>query len=141
LGWGSGSEIPGILRFHENCHCNPGCPRIGQAIAGRLAVDGFTVVVEDVDEPSAITAAAVLSGMGIGVDVSDSAAVQRMAAAVLDRYGSIDVLVDNAGVTGKAAPVHEYRDEEWRRVMAIDLDGMARRPCFLPRWLKGLDAS
>src|SRR6202795_1201837 len=97
---------------------------IGQAIAGRLAHDGFPGVVGDVDERAAITAAAVLSGMGIGVDVSDSAAVQRMAAAVVDRYGSIDVLVNNAGVTGKAAPVHEYPDEEWRRVMAIDLDGV-----------------
>ena len=77
---------------------------IGKAIAGRLAHDGFTVVVADVDEPAAISVAAALSGMGIGVDVTDSAAVQRMAAAVLDRYGSIDVLVNNAGVTGKACP-------------------------------------
>jgi NAD(P)-dependent dehydrogenase (short-subunit alcohol dehydrogenase family) len=57
-----------------------------------LAHDGFTVVVADVDEPVAITAAAALSGMGIGVDVSDSAAAERMAATVFDRYGSIDVL-------------------------------------------------
>jgi hypothetical protein len=51
---------------------------IGKAIAGRLAHDGFTVIVADVDEPAAITEAAVLSGMGIGVDVSDSAAAKRM---------------------------------------------------------------
>ena len=97
---------------------------IGKAIAGRLAHDGFTVVVADVDEPAAITEAAVLSGMGIGLDVSDSAAAKRMAATGLHRYGSIDVLVNNAGITGKAAPVHEYPDDEWRRVMAIDLDGV-----------------
>jgi len=101
-----------------------GAKGIGKAIAGRLAHDGFTVVVADVDEPAAITEAAVLSGMGIGVDVSDSAAAKRMAATVLHRYGSIDVLVNNAGITGKAAPVHEYPDDEWRRVMAIDLDGV-----------------
>jgi 3-oxoacyl-[acyl-carrier protein] reductase len=97
---------------------------IGKAIAERLAHDGFTVVVADADEPAAITVAAALSGLGIGVDVSDSADVQRMAATVLKRYGSIEVLVNNAGVTGKAAPVHEYPDDEWRRVMAIDLDGV-----------------
>lgn len=97
---------------------------IGKAIAQRLAHDGFTVVVADADESAAITAAMELSGLGIGVDVSDCAAVQRMAAIVLDRFGSIDVLVNNAGVTGKAAPVHEYPDDEWRRVMAIDLDGV-----------------
>ena len=117
---------------------------IGKAIAERLAHDGFTVVIADADEPAAITAAAELSGLGIGVDVSDSAAVQRMAATVLERYGSIDVLVNNAGVTGKAAPVHEYPDEEWRRVMAIDLDGVfycakAVLPSMLA--LKGLGAS
>src|SRR5271154_5114503 len=95
-----------------------GAKGIGRAIAGRLAHDGFTVVIADADEPAAITAAAELAGLGIGVDVSDSAAVQRMAAAVLDRYGSIDVLVNNAGITGKAAPVQDSPDDEWRRVMA-----------------------
>src|ERR1700694_4985925 len=117
---------------------------IGKAIAGRLAHDGFTVVVADIDEPAASTAAAELSGLGIGVDVSDSADVQRMVATVLQRYGSIDVLVNNAGITGKAAPVHEYPDEEWRRVMAIDLDSVfycskAVLPSMLA--LKGLGAS
>jgi NAD(P)-dependent dehydrogenase (short-subunit alcohol dehydrogenase family) len=101
-----------------------GAKGIGQAIATRLAKDGFTVVVADIDEPAAVTTGAMLSGMGIGVDVTNSAAVHRMAATVLDRYGSIDVLVNNAGITGKAAPVHEYPDDEWRRVMAIDLDGV-----------------
>jgi NAD(P)-dependent dehydrogenase (short-subunit alcohol dehydrogenase family) len=43
----------------------------------------------------------------IGVDVSDRAAVQRMTATVLARYGSIDVLLNNEWVTGKAAPVQE----------------------------------
>src|SRR5258708_3843176 len=101
-----------------------GAKGIGRAIAGRVAQDGFTVVVADSDEPAAIAAAAELSGLGLGVDVSDSVAVERMAATVLERYGSIDVLVNNAGVTGKAAPVHEYPVDEWRRVMAIDLDGV-----------------
>lgn len=114
----------GILGFMKTAIVTGAAKGIGKAIAARLAHDGFTVVVADADGPAAITAAAELSGLGIGVDVSDSAAVQRMAATVLDRFGSIDVLVNNAGVTGKAAPVHEYPDDEWRRVMAIDLDGV-----------------
>src|SRR5271156_3056814 len=101
-----------------------GAKGIGRAIAGRLAHDGFTVVVADADEPAAITAAAELAGLAIGGDGSGSRAVQRMAATVLERDGSINVLVNNAGITGKAAPVQDYPDDEWRRVMAIDLDGV-----------------
>src|SRR5437879_4189610 len=121
---GAAREITGILRFMKTAIVTGAAKGIGRAIARRLALDGFKVVVADVDEPAAITAPAALSGMGIGVDVTDSAAVERMAAEVLDRCGLIDVLVNNAGVTGKAAPVHEYPDDEWRRVMAIDLDGV-----------------
>jgi NAD(P)-dependent dehydrogenase (short-subunit alcohol dehydrogenase family) len=120
----SQSGITGILRVMKTAIVTGAAKGIGKAIAGRLAHDGFKVVVADVDEPAAITAAATLSGMAIGVDVTDSAAVQRMVAAVLDRCGSIDVLVNNAGITGKAAPVHEYPDDEWLRVMAIDLNGV-----------------
>ncbi len=101
-----------------------GAKGIGKAIAARLAHDGFTLVIADADGPAAASAAGDLGGLGIAVDVSDSAAVQRMVAAVLERYGSIDVLVNNAGITGKAAPVHEYPDDEWRRVLSIDLDAV-----------------
>ncbi len=101
-----------------------GAKGIGSAIAQRLARDGFTVVIADADEAAAVSAAEELSGLGIGVDVSDPGAVRRMAATVLEHYGRIDVLVSNAGVTGVAKPVHEYPEEEWRRVMAIDLDGV-----------------
>jgi len=100
-----------------------GAKGIGKAIATRLARDGFTIVIADADQ-SAVAAAAEVSGLGIGVDVSDSKAVERMVATVMERYGSIDVLVNNAGITGQAAPVHEYPIEEWRRVLAVDLDAV-----------------
>jgi 3-oxoacyl-[acyl-carrier protein] reductase len=101
-----------------------GAAGIGKAIAQRLSQDGFTVVIADADEQAAIAEAKAISGFGIRLDVSDSQGAQAMAAAVLERYGSIDVLVNNAGIAGKAAPVHEYPEDEWRRVMAIDLDGV-----------------
>jgi NAD(P)-dependent dehydrogenase (short-subunit alcohol dehydrogenase family) len=101
-----------------------GAAGIGKAIAQRLSQDGFTVVIADANEPAAIAEAKAISGFGIRLDVSDSQGAQAMAAAVLERYGSIDVLVNNAGIAGKAAPVHEYPEDEWRRVMAIDLDGV-----------------
>lgn len=97
---------------------------IGRAIAERLANDGFTVAIADADGQAAISAAAEIRGFGVGVDVSDNSAVQRMVSVVLEKTGSIDVLVNNAGVAGMSVPVHEYPDAEWRRVMAIDLDGV-----------------
>jgi 3-oxoacyl-[acyl-carrier protein] reductase len=43
---------------------------------------------------------------------------------ILEHEGRLDILVNNAGVAGLAAPVAEYPDEEWRRILAIDLDGV-----------------
>ncbi len=103
---------------------------IGRAIAERLARDGFALVIADLDEGAAystaqeIESSVAASAMGVRVDVSDYASVDRMRSAVLDRYGSIDVLVNNAGIAGAAAPVQDYSVEEWRRVMSIDLDGV-----------------
>src|ERR1700683_311788 len=92
-----GGSVPtrsGILRCMKTAIVTGAATGIGRAIARRLAPDGFTVIVADADEPAAIAAASELSGLGIGVDVSDSAAVGHMAATVLARYGQIDVLVN-----------------------------------------------
>ena len=103
---------------------------IGKAIAERLAKDGFAIAVADIDKQAADSAARDIasstagSAVGFQLDVSDHAAVQEVTAAMERYFGSIDVLVNNAGIAGKAAPVHEYPADEWRRVMAIDLDGV-----------------
>jgi 3-oxoacyl-[acyl-carrier protein] reductase len=99
---------------------------IGKAIAERLAQDGFVVAVADLDEGAARTASAALGGaaFAVAVDVADEASVQRMVAAALNQAGRVDVLVNNAGIAGPAAPVAEYSAGEWRRVMAINLDGV-----------------
>jgi NAD(P)-dependent dehydrogenase (short-subunit alcohol dehydrogenase family) len=75
---------------------------IGKPSANVLTHDGFTVVVADADEPEGITAA-VASGLGIGVDVSDSGGVRRMAVTVLGRRGSIDVPLNGSGCTQNKA--------------------------------------
>lgn len=103
---------------------------IGRAIAQRLASDGFRAVIADVDEQSAavtaeeIRQAGAREATGVKLDVTQPAAAERMAAEINARFGSVDVLVNNAGIAGQAAPVEEYPIEEWRRVMAIDLDGV-----------------
>lgn len=98
---------------------------IGAGIAVRLSADGLAVVVADVDLPSAERHAATLSdALACQVDVSSPASVEEMVRRVVERYGRVDVLVNNAGVTGPAAPLAEYPYEEWRRVLSVDLDGV-----------------
>jgi 3-oxoacyl-[acyl-carrier protein] reductase len=103
---------------------------IGKAIARRLARDGFTTVLADMDLPAARAAAEEISKecggrtLAAAVDVSDPAGPRRMVESVLAAAESIDVLVNNAGIAGKASAVHDYPDEEWRRVMGVNLDGV-----------------
>ncbi|MEO6062943.1 MAG: SDR family NAD(P)-dependent oxidoreductase [Thermoflexales bacterium] len=103
---------------------------IGQAIAKRLAADGFCVVIADIDKPAAReTAEQIAAGdptraFALRVDVSDPASVQALVAEVLDRRGQIDVLVNNAGIVGAAQPVATYPIADWRRIMSINLDGV-----------------
>lgn len=103
---------------------------IGRAIAERLAADGFCIVIADIDEGAARATAEQLAAgdpdraFALRVDVSDPASVQALVAAVLERCGHIDVLVNNAGIVGAAQPVASYPIADWRRIMSINLDGV-----------------
>jgi 3-oxoacyl-[acyl-carrier protein] reductase len=101
---------------------------IGAAIAERLAADGLAVCVADLDSAAAERQAeriAALGGLALAcqMDVTQPASVRAMVEATLVRFGRVDVLVNNAGVTGPSAPLPEYPDEDWRRVLSVDLDG------------------
>ena len=96
---------------------------IGLAIARRLAADGFPVALLDVDGP-ALEAAAKAVGdgaFGIVADVTRAAEVDRAIAQVIERWGRLDVLVNNAGITGRSFPIWELDDEDWQRVIDVDL--------------------
>lgn len=98
---------------------------IGRAIAERLAKDGFTVAIADFDEKAAVvTAKEIGNAFSVALDVSDPTSAQKMAVQVREKAGSIDVLVNNAGIAGLAAPVQDYPEAEWKRVMAVNLDGV-----------------
>lgn len=97
---------------------------IGRGIATRLAADGATVVVADLNEETAQSTAADLGNdsIGIGVDVTDRAKVDAMTDAVVQKYGRIDTLVNNAG-WDKVEPFIESTPETWERVVQINLFG------------------
>jgi len=117
---------------------------LGRACAVRLARDGYDLVLVDIghdipgvpyplagpeqlDHTAKLCEehdAAVLTEL---VDVRDTAAVEAMAAAALDRYGHIDVLVNNAGIAAPSGkPVHEVTETEWTVMLDVDLSGAWR---------------
>jgi 2-dehydro-3-deoxy-L-rhamnonate dehydrogenase (NAD+) len=99
---------------------------IGLAIARRLCADGRHVALVDVDVSTAITAAAALGdcALPLACNVADSTAVNAMVATVLDKWGRIDVLVNNAGIVGPNKPLVDVADDEWARTLAINLTGV-----------------
>ncbi|MBW2464590.1 MAG: SDR family NAD(P)-dependent oxidoreductase, partial [Deltaproteobacteria bacterium] len=99
---------------------------IGMATAERFAAEGASIAGLDVGEPPAESWAkieAVAPGATFQqADVRDEAAVKAAMAAVVKRFGRIDVLVTAAGVIG-AGPAHTLEVDEWDRILDINLKG------------------
>ena len=97
---------------------------IGRAIAGKLAAEGATVVVTDLDEASAKETADALPGaIAIRADVTDRQDVQAMVGRVVEQFGRVDVLVNNAG-WDKASSFVDSDPEDWDRAIAVNLYGV-----------------
>ncbi|HEX2288632.1 MAG TPA: SDR family oxidoreductase [Pseudonocardiaceae bacterium] len=96
-----------------------GASGIGRATAARLVDDGFRLAVVDLspDPGSPVVA--------MKADVSDAIDVERAIHEVLTEFGRIDVLVNNAGISGSADATrcHETPIEEWDRVFAVNVRG------------------
>lgn len=95
---------------------------IGAAIARRLAEDDVIVVVADKNGDGAAAVGESLGGIGVAVDVSDEAQVRQLVDTVLERYGRVDILVNNAAIV-PFIPWEEIDFSEWRRIMAVNVDG------------------
>lgn len=100
-----------------------GAQGIGLAVAQRLAATGARLAIWDLDADLAATAAASLGGRAFAVDVSDTEAVARTAAATRDALGPASILVTSAGIAGSNGPVTAYDPAEWRRIIDINLTG------------------
>lgn len=101
-----------------------GASGIGRATVGRLLADGFLLAVLDLVAEDAAEVAGE-AGIGIAADVADGAAAERAIREVVDAFGRIDVLVNNAGITGSVAATvcHETPLDDWDRVMAVNVRG------------------
>lgn len=101
---------------------------LGWAIAKRLADEGASLVIADINWESAREKAELLKKMGreaigIKVDVSKADEVNNMVKQVLEQFGGIDILINNAGILGPYLPVEEYPEEQWDQVIAVNLKG------------------
>jgi 3-oxoacyl-[acyl-carrier protein] reductase len=101
-----------------------GARGIGLAVAERLAAEGARVALWDLDEAEAAKVAARLSGLALRVEVADEASVAAAVAATEAALGPIDILINNAGITGPNGPVETYPFDAWRRVIEVDLTGV-----------------
>lgn len=97
---------------------------IGAAIATKLAAEGATVVVTDINAETAAATAEKLGGGAIGVrtDVADRDSVNAMVDQVVAQFGRVDVLVNNAG-WDKAEPFVDSEPATWDRIFQINLYG------------------
>ena len=102
---------------------------IGRAVALELGGAGLAVAVNYATrraEAEAVVAAIADRGgaaLAVWADVSDRTAVDGMFRAVDERFGRLDVLVNNAGIGRRIESITAIDDETWRRTMAVNLDG------------------
>ncbi len=102
---------------------------IGEAIACRLARAGATTAVADINEEGAGRVARAISADGgkafaLRIDITDGASVEYAVREALTRTSRIDVLVNNAGIAGRAAPLWEMTETDWQQVVSVNLTGV-----------------
>jgi NAD(P)-dependent dehydrogenase (short-subunit alcohol dehydrogenase family) len=106
-----------------------GSSGIGLAVCHRLAEEGCKVVVASRDGAACERAAEALrskgaEAAGVSCDVGVAAQVEAAVKATLDRFGALDIVVNNAGVM-VFRPIEELTEEDWTRTLAVDLLGVA----------------
>lgn len=99
---------------------------IGTAIAARLAAEGARVLAADLDDSAARRTVATIERAGGTAaaevaDLADRDACRRLVPAVLERFGRVDILVNNAAYHGIRASLFDMTDEDWDRVLASNL--------------------
>lgn len=97
---------------------------IGKAIADRLAAEGATLAVVDINDEAAQTAAAEIGGdtFAVACDIGDPVSVTALHETIVQKAGKLDVLVNAAAIV-PFIPWDELTFDEWRRVMRVNLDG------------------
>jgi NAD(P)-dependent dehydrogenase (short-subunit alcohol dehydrogenase family) len=96
---------------------------LGLEIGRALRSVGAVVVASELNAETGQAAARELGGDFVQTDVTDPDSVREMVHAVLEQHGKLDVMVNNAGIAHNV-PAEEMTDEEWRRMISVNLDGV-----------------
>lgn len=102
---------------------------IGFEVAKRLGIDGYTVIINGIDHDAGAKKLEELKALGIdaeylGFDVTKEAEVDSNIKSIGEKYGKIDVLVNNAGGLGGRSRFEEMTTDFYRNVMALNLDSV-----------------
>ncbi|GBG07531.1 short-chain dehydrogenase [Paenibacillus agaridevorans] len=116
-----------MLANNKVCLITGGGSGIGEVTAIRLAEEGATVIVADVDEKRGERVAQAIAGktglspaVSIRTDVANEGEIRQLAATIRDRYGRLDVLINNAA-TILPKPLEDVKETEWQRVIDINM--------------------
>ena len=103
-----------------------GASGIGAASARRIQAGGGRVAILDLDAAAVAAAADELGNgtIGIAADVTSSAAINAAVAQTERELGGLDILVCSAGIAGASLRTVDVDDDEWRRVLAVNADGV-----------------
>ncbi|PIE08080.1 MAG: 3-oxoacyl-ACP reductase [Rhodobacterales bacterium] len=93
----------------------------GAGIARKFATEGAKVLVADLNADTARAVADEIGGLAAQVDVADPAGMRALAETAREAFGHIDILVNNAGVTHLPAPMETISEEEFDRVLAVNV--------------------
>lgn len=115
-------QRPGLLAGHRAL-VTGGASGIGAATCRRFAEEGAAVAVLDLDGDGARAVADQVDGVAYEVDVADSGALEAAMRDAEERLGGLSLLFNNAGV-GMVRPLHTYADEDWRRLLDVNLAGV-----------------
>ena len=93
----------------------------GEAIARRYAAEGANVVCADLNDQLGRKVADEIGGAYVHADVADRDDVKAMVGTAVDRYGRLDTMVNNAGITHVNRPMLEVGEEEFDRIFAVNV--------------------
>ena len=102
-----------------------GAAGIGEAIARRLSAAGATVAVADLNLQAATEVAQSLaSAFPIQIDITNSASVKKAFEEIFSKRPRLEILVNNAGIAGRAVPLWEQTEEDWQQIIAVNMGGV-----------------
>jgi 3-oxoacyl-[acyl-carrier protein] reductase len=103
-----------------------GAQGIGKAIVEQLAANGARVAIVDLDAERGAETAALVGGKFWRADVADVEGMQRVVDELVEEWGALHILVNNAGINtgGGRVPIHEFAEEDWDRIVEVDLKGV-----------------